>query len=224
MLRPRSPLTGVLAGAFAPAYAAPAVPVDTSVASPAASGAAPAKGTDGSGAPTEPRRENVDQPGAAAADPSAVHSDSGAAVKDVPIAPAELAVDTAEIAAERGSDADATTRPLRQPYPTPVSRPMTAAAATPAMGRYTTAMMRVNAAESSARHAYEPPVPPDGQPIVTTADGPQAFADALAAHAGARARPDQELRTWALEQTARRQNDPLWDRLRALGIDTRVTA
>jgi hypothetical protein len=59
---------------------------------------------------------------------------------------------------------------------------------------------------------------------VTTADGPQAFADALAAHAGARARPDQELRAWALEQTARRQNDPLWDRLRALGIDTRVVA
>ena len=91
-----------------PAYAAPAVPVDTSVASPAPSGAAPAEGTDGSGAPTEPRRENVDRPGAAA-DPSAVHSDSGAGVKDVPIAPAEQTVDTAEIAAERGSDADATT-------------------------------------------------------------------------------------------------------------------
>jgi hypothetical protein len=59
---------------------------------------------------------------------------------------------------------------------------------------------------------------------VTTADGPQAFADALAAHAGARARPDRDLRAWALEQTARRQNDPLWERLRALGVDTRVEA
>jgi hypothetical protein len=59
---------------------------------------------------------------------------------------------------------------------------------------------------------------------VTVADGPQAFADALAAHAGARARPDLELRAWALEQTARRQNDPLWERMRALGIDARVSA
>jgi hypothetical protein len=57
---------------------------------------------------------------------------------------------------------------------------------------------------------------------VTTADGPEAFADAVWAHAGARARPDLELRAWALEQTARRQNDPLWERLRALGVDIRV--
>jgi hypothetical protein len=60
------------------------------------------------------------------------------------------------------------------------------------------------------------------QHAVTVADGPQAFADALAAHAGARLRPDAELRGWALEQTARRQNDPLWERLRGLGVDTRV--
>jgi hypothetical protein len=59
---------------------------------------------------------------------------------------------------------------------------------------------------------------------VTTADGPEAFADALRAHAGARARPDLELRAWALEQTARRQNDPLWERMRELGIDTRVSS
>ena len=44
------------------------------------------------------------------------------------------------------------------------------------------------------------------------------------AHAGARARPDPELRAWALEQTARRQNAPLWERLRELGVDTRVEA
>ncbi len=31
-------------------------------------------------------------------------------------------------------------------------------------------------------------------------------------------RPDEELREWALAQTARAQNAPLWERLRALGI------
>jgi hypothetical protein len=58
---------------------------------------------------------------------------------------------------------------------------------------------------------------------VTFADGPRAFAAALRDHAGARARPDLELRAWALEQTARSQNDPLWERMRELGIDTRVS-
>jgi hypothetical protein len=58
---------------------------------------------------------------------------------------------------------------------------------------------------------------------VTVADGPEAFADALLAHAGARTRPDEELRTWALEQTARKQDDPLWQRLFEIGVDTTVT-
>jgi hypothetical protein len=53
---------------------------------------------------------------------------------------------------------------------------------------------------------------------VDVADGPDAFADALRAHAGARMHPDAELREWALAQTARSQNEPLWARLRALGI------
>jgi hypothetical protein len=53
---------------------------------------------------------------------------------------------------------------------------------------------------------------------VTTAADPGAFAAALRAQAGRRTSPDLELRAWALEQTARRQNGPLWDRLRALGI------
>jgi hypothetical protein len=76
------------------------------------------------------------------------------------------------------------------------------------------------------RHTVTPPLAGVGTwaQAVTTADGPQAFADALAAHAGDRARPDLELRAWALGQTARRQNDPLWERLRALGIDARVEA
>ena len=48
---------------------------------------------------------------------------------------------------------------------------------------------------------------------------PEAFAAALAAQAGRRAEPDEELRTWALAQTARRQDAPLWRALRAAGID-----
>jgi glycosyltransferase involved in cell wall biosynthesis len=56
---------------------------------------------------------------------------------------------------------------------------------------------------------------------VTFADGPEAFAAALRAHAGARCRPDLELRRWALEQRAFRQNGPLWDRLEELGIGQR---
>jgi hypothetical protein len=53
---------------------------------------------------------------------------------------------------------------------------------------------------------------------VDVADGPEAFAAALRAHAGARSRPDAELREWALAQTARSQNEPVWARLRTLGI------
>jgi hypothetical protein len=57
---------------------------------------------------------------------------------------------------------------------------------------------------------------------VTTAEGPEEFAEALLAHAGARTRPDEELRQWALAQTARAQDEPLWQRLAEIGIDTTV--
>jgi hypothetical protein len=53
---------------------------------------------------------------------------------------------------------------------------------------------------------------------VTFAPDADAFARALLEHAGARLRPDLELRAWALEQTAERVNGPLWERLRGLGI------
>ena len=53
---------------------------------------------------------------------------------------------------------------------------------------------------------------------VTTATDPAAFVAALRAQAGARTAPDAELRAWALEQTAERVNEPLWERLRALGL------
>jgi hypothetical protein len=59
---------------------------------------------------------------------------------------------------------------------------------------------------------------------VTVADGPEAFAQALLAHAGARARPDEALRAWALAQTARAQDEPLWQRLAQVGVDIRVSA
>ena len=53
---------------------------------------------------------------------------------------------------------------------------------------------------------------------VTTAADADAFVAALRTQAGARVRPDGELRAWALEQTAERVNAPLWERLRALGV------
>ncbi len=55
---------------------------------------------------------------------------------------------------------------------------------------------------------------------VVVAPDVDAFAEALDGFAGARARPDLELRAWALEQTARRIDRPLWDRLRERGVDT----
>lgn len=53
---------------------------------------------------------------------------------------------------------------------------------------------------------------------VKTAPTPARFAELLYGFAGARARPDTELREWALAQTARRQNAPLWERLEELSI------
>ena len=52
---------------------------------------------------------------------------------------------------------------------------------------------------------------------VTTAADADAFAAALLDQAGARVRPDLELRAWALEQTARAQNEPLWEALAERG-------
>jgi hypothetical protein len=50
---------------------------------------------------------------------------------------------------------------------------------------------------------------------VTVASGPDEWVAALRA-----AKPEPELRGWALEQTARAQNRPLWERLEALGIES----
>ena len=54
------------------------------------------------------------------------------------------------------------------------------------------------------------------------ADTPEAWVEALRSQAGVRARPDAELREWALAQTARATNQPLWERMAELGIDVRV--
>ena len=53
---------------------------------------------------------------------------------------------------------------------------------------------------------------------VTTAADADEYVAALRAAAGARTRPDLALREWALEQTAERVNEPLWERLRELGL------
>ena len=55
------------------------------------------------------------------------------------------------------------------------------------------------------------------------ADDAEAFAQALLGVRGARMRPDEALREWALAQTARAQDEPLWQRLAQIGIDTRVS-
>jgi hypothetical protein len=53
---------------------------------------------------------------------------------------------------------------------------------------------------------------------VVRAPDADAWVSALREHAGARARPDHELRAWAKAQTAFRVNGPLWDRLEELGV------
>ena len=55
---------------------------------------------------------------------------------------------------------------------------------------------------------------------VTIANGPEEWIAALRAQAGVRVRPDTALREWALAQTARAQNRPLWERLEALGVES----
>jgi glycosyltransferase involved in cell wall biosynthesis len=56
---------------------------------------------------------------------------------------------------------------------------------------------------------------------VNFASGAQQYAALIAAAAGARAAPDLELRDWALRQTARATNKPLWEALKAAGVDLR---
>jgi hypothetical protein len=57
---------------------------------------------------------------------------------------------------------------------------------------------------------------------VLFAESPEDWVQALRSQAGVRARPDLELRQWALAYTARAANQPLWERMADLGIDVRV--
>ncbi len=53
---------------------------------------------------------------------------------------------------------------------------------------------------------------------VTCAQTIDEWVAALAAAARTRSNPDLALREWALEQTAHKQNEPLWERLEVLGL------
>jgi hypothetical protein len=55
---------------------------------------------------------------------------------------------------------------------------------------------------------------------VTTATTPEEWIAALRASAGTRTNPDVALREWALAQTAHAQNEPLWERMEELGIES----
>jgi hypothetical protein len=55
---------------------------------------------------------------------------------------------------------------------------------------------------------------------VTVAETAEEWVAALREQAGVRTRPDAELRSWALAQTAHEQNRPLWERMEALGIES----
>jgi glycosyltransferase involved in cell wall biosynthesis len=53
---------------------------------------------------------------------------------------------------------------------------------------------------------------------VVACEDTDAWVEALRSGRGRRSQVDGELREWALAQTARRQNAPLWERLRGLGV------
>src|SRR3954470_19595477 len=55
---------------------------------------------------------------------------------------------------------------------------------------------------------------------VTTASTTEEWIAALRASAGVRTNPDVALREWALAQTAHAQNEPLWQRMETLGIQS----
>ena len=84
---------------------------------------------------------------------------------------------------------------------------------------------RILKAARLGRRTVCPPLagPRTWERAVLFADTPEEWVEALRAQAGARARPDLELREWALAQTARAANQPLWERMVDLGIDVRVS-
>jgi hypothetical protein len=83
---------------------------------------------------------------------------------------------------------------------------------------------RILKAARLGRRTVCPPLagPRTWEGAVLFADSPEAWREALRSQAGVRARPDLELREWALAHTARAANQPLWERMADLGIDVRV--
>jgi hypothetical protein len=84
---------------------------------------------------------------------------------------------------------------------------------------------RILKAARLGRRTVCPPLagPRTWERAVLFADTPDDWAQALRSQAGVRARPDLELREWALAHTARAANQPLWERMAELGIDVRVS-
>jgi hypothetical protein len=84
---------------------------------------------------------------------------------------------------------------------------------------------RIFKAALQGRRTVCPPLPGPRtwERSVLFADSPDAWIEALRSQAGVRARPDLELRDWALAYTARVANQPLWERMADLGIDVRVS-
>jgi hypothetical protein len=84
---------------------------------------------------------------------------------------------------------------------------------------------RILKAARLGRRTVCPPLagPRTWERAVLFADSPDDWVLALRSQAGVRTRPDLELREWALAQTARATNQPLWERMADLGIDVRVT-
>src|SRR3954464_14510885 len=84
---------------------------------------------------------------------------------------------------------------------------------------------RILKAARLGRRTVCPPLagPRTWERSVLFAASPDAWIEALRAQAGVRARPDLELREWALAHTARAANQPLWERMADLGIDVRVS-
>jgi hypothetical protein len=84
---------------------------------------------------------------------------------------------------------------------------------------------RILKAARLGRRTVCPPLagPRTWERAVLFADTPEEWVQALRSQAGVRTSPDTRLREWALAQTARATNQPLWERMAELGIDVRVS-
>lgn len=79
---------------------------------------------------------------------------------------------------------------------------------------------RILKAARLGRRTIVPPLkgPETWSEATVVADGPDAWIEALRAERGMRAGLHEDVRAWAMDQTAERSNAPLWERLRRLGV------